>query len=41
MMEDANVKLKVAAATFPFIFKLIRRNTKKNGGGWSVEEISR
>jgi hypothetical protein len=41
MMEDANVKIKVAAVTFPFIFKLVRRCPKKNGGGWFVEEISR
>lgn len=34
MMDDANVKLKVAAANFPFRFVLIRKKLKRDGGGW-------
>lgn len=36
MQDDANVKLKVAASSYPFVFKLIR---KAKGGTWSVTEI--
>ena len=36
MHDDANVKLKVAAASYPFTFKLVR---KAKGGGWTVTEI--
>jgi hypothetical protein len=39
MQEDANVKLKVAAATYPFRFFLIKARAKKDGGGFSVQEI--
>jgi hypothetical protein len=39
MMEDANVKIKVAASIYPFRFKIVRAKAKKNGGGWSIEEI--
>lgn len=35
MEEDAAVKLKVAAAMFPFRFKLIKRAAKQDGG-WKV-----
>lgn len=37
--EDAKVKLKVAAASFPFVFKIAVPVPKKNGGGWIIEEI--
>lgn len=37
--DDARVKIKVAAETFPFKFKAITKRAKKNGGGWDVEEF--
>lgn len=37
--DDARVKIKVAAATFPFRFIAIKAKTKKDGGGWSIEEF--
>lgn len=37
MREDAAVKLKVAAAMYPFRFFLIVR---EKGGGWNVKEIA-
>ena len=39
MEDDAAVKLKVAAAQWPFRFYLIRKQPKKNGGGFSIKEI--
>jgi hypothetical protein len=36
--DDARVKIKVAAAMFPFRFRAI---TKGKGGLWNIEEISR
>lgn len=40
MRDDANVKLKVAASLYPFIkFHLVSKRTKKNGGGFSIEEV--
>lgn len=38
MMDDANVKIKVANEQFPFKFFLIKKQAKKNGGGWCVKE---
>ncbi len=39
-MEDhAAVKLKVAATLFPHKFVLVRRLTKKQGGGWDIKEV--
>lgn len=35
MVDDANVKIKVAAEMYPFVFKVIRRVRKE----WQVEEI--
>lgn len=35
--DDARVKIKVAAALFPFRFKAFKPITQKNGGGWSEE----
>lgn len=35
--DDARVKIKVAAALYPFRFIAARPQSKKNGGGWDVE----
>lgn len=37
--DDARVKIKIAADIYPFRFKAFRLASKKNGGGWSVEEF--
>ena len=37
MFDDANVKIKVAAENFPFLFKIARVKPKKLGGGWEYE----
>lgn len=37
--EDARVKIKVAAAMYPFRFLGIRQIPKKDGGGWEFEEF--
>lgn len=37
--DDAKVKIKVAAAMYPFRFIAIKAQAKKNGGGWDVEEF--
>lgn len=39
MMDDAAVKIKVAADLYPFKFKLIYAKAKKNGGGWKIIDI--
>jgi hypothetical protein len=39
MMDDANVKIKVAGEIFPFKFYIVRAKLKKNGGGFSVIEV--
>lgn len=39
--EDAKVKMKVAAATFPFRFKLAFPRPRKLGGGWLIEEVGK
>ena len=36
MRDDANVKLKVAAGAFPFVFKLVK---KQKGGAWDIRTI--
>ncbi len=36
MLDDANVKIKVAASIYPFVFKVIR---KGKGGTWQITEI--
>ncbi|SIO58337.1 Protein of unknown function [Paraburkholderia phenazinium] len=36
MTDDANVKLKVAASQYPFVFRLVR---KAKGGGWDIREV--
>lgn len=38
MRDDAAVKIKVAAALFPFRFKLVRALPKAKGGGWNIED---
>ena len=37
--DDAKVKIKVAAALFPFKFLAVKAKTKKEGGGWCLEEF--
>jgi len=39
MMDDANVKIKVAASLYPLAFFLVRVRPKKDGGGFSITEI--
>ena len=40
MREDAHVKLKTAAALFPwFRFVLVTRDSKRDGGAWHDREI--
>ncbi len=41
MQDDARVKLKVAADAFPFPFYIIRRQTAKDGGGFSIEQVGK
>lgn len=41
MMDDANVKLKIAAELYPFRFYVVRAVAKKNGGGFAVTEIGK
>jgi len=38
MMDDANVKIKVAAAMFPIRFVLIKKEAKCRGGGWVIKD---
>lgn len=37
--EDARVKMKVAAETYPFMFSVVYPVSKKDGGGWKKECI--
>lgn len=37
--DDARVKIKVAAAMYPFRFIAAQPNSKAGGGGWKVEEF--
>lgn len=37
--DDARVKIKVAAALYPFRFVAVTARAKKNGGGWDMEEF--
>jgi len=37
--DDARVKIKVAASMFPFKFLAVTKQSKKNGGGWSLENF--
>ena len=36
-MDDARVKVKVAASLFPFQFVCVTAKAKKDGGGWGFE----
>lgn len=38
-MDDARVKIKVAAEMYPFRFVAVQKRSKKDGGGWSMEEF--
>jgi len=40
MQDDAAVKIKVAAAMYPFRFVIVRARTKKAGGGWEMTEVA-
>lgn len=37
MLEDANVKIKVAADMYPFVFKLVRLG---RGRTWDIQEVA-
>ena len=37
--DDARVKIKVAAELFPFRFIALKARTKREGGGFSIEEF--
>lgn len=37
--DDAKVKLKVAAALYPFVFRVAFPKPKREGGGWLIEEV--
>jgi len=37
--DDARVKIKVAADSYPFKFLAVKPKAKKDGGGWEVEEF--
>lgn len=39
MTDDANVKIKVAASMYPFTFLIVRKKSKKDGGGFAVEKV--
>lgn len=39
--EDAKVKMKVAAAAFPFVFRIVIPRPLRDGGGWSIETVGR
>ncbi len=36
-MDDARVKIKVAADQYPFRFLAVKKKPKKSGGGWGIE----
>lgn len=38
--DDARVKIKVAAEMYPFKFLAVKVKTKKDGGGYAVEDFS-
>lgn len=37
--DDARVKIKVAADQYPFRFIAVRARSKRDGGGWEIEEF--
>lgn len=38
-MDDAKVKMKVAAEMYPFVFRIAVPRPKKKGGGWDIYEV--
>lgn len=38
-MDDARVKIKVAADQYPFRFIAVKAKAKKDGGGWAIEQF--
>lgn len=38
-MDDAKVKIKVAAEQYPMAFVAVRKKAKKEGGGWEIEHF--
>ena len=38
-LDDARVKIKVAADMYPFEFIAVKKKTKKDGGGWEYEKF--
>jgi hypothetical protein len=38
MMDDANVKIKVAASLYPFRFFVAKARAQRDGGGWSLTQ---
>ena len=38
-LDDARVKMKVAAETYPFVFKVAYPRSKAAGGGWDEDEV--
>ena len=38
-MDDARAKIKIAADLYPFEFIAVRKRSKKDGGGFAVEEF--
>ncbi|MDR3158602.1 MAG: DUF1064 domain-containing protein [Zoogloeaceae bacterium] len=38
-LDDARIKIKVAADRFPFRFVAVRKRARKDGGGFFVEEF--
>lgn len=39
IMDDAKVKIKVAASMYPFVFKIAIPQKKSHGGGWDIEVL--
>ncbi|TBL60751.1 DUF1064 domain-containing protein [Hafnia alvei] len=37
--DDARVKMKVAADSYPFVFQVAYPKPKRLGGGWEIEEL--
>lgn len=39
-LDDARVKIKVAASIYPFRFIAVTKRAQKHGGGWDIEEFA-
>jgi len=39
MADDANVKIKVAADMYPIRFFIVRKQSVRDGGGWSIQGV--